>query len=144
MVCRIGNGEPVMLTRTIRKLYKKLSGFTLIELLVVLAIVALLLTLSFPRYFQSIDATKETILADNLRLTRETIDKFYGDTGRYPKSLEELVEKRYLRSMPVDPITDSTATWVLVPPDDSSKGNVYDIKSGAPGKNRDGKPYSEM
>jgi len=122
----------------------KRAGFTLIELLVVLAIVALLLTLSFPRYFQSIDATKETILQDNLRITRETIDKFYGDTGRYPKSLEELVEKKYLRALPVDPVTDSTSTWVLVPPDDTDQGNIYSIKSGAPGKTRDGKPYVDL
>jgi len=121
-----------------------IRGFTLIELLVVLAIVALMLTLAFPRYFQSVDAAKETVLADNLRITRETIDKFYGDTGRYPKSLDELVEKKYLRALPVDPVTDSTSTWIIVPPDDADKGNVYDIKSGAPGKNRDGKPYADM
>lgn len=120
------------------------TGFTLIELLVVLAIVALLLTLAVPRYFQSIDASKETILAENLRITRETIDKFYGDTGRYPESLEELVEKKYLRALPVDPITESTATWVIVPPDDTDKGNIYDIKSGASGSTRDGKPLEEL
>lgn len=120
------------------------DGFTLIELLVVLAIVALLLTLSFPRYFQSIDASKEAVLADNLRIVRETIDKFYGDTGRYPESLEELVEKKYLRALPVDPVADSTDTWVIVPPDDTDQGNVYSIKSGAPGKNRDGKPFSDL
>jgi general secretion pathway protein G len=119
-------------------------GFTLVELLVVLAIVALLLTLSFPRYFQSIDTAKETILLDNLRITRQTIDKFYGDTGRYPKSLDELVEKKYLRALPVDPITESQTTWIIVPPDDVEKGNVYSIKSGAPGKNKDGKLYSEL
>jgi general secretion pathway protein G len=119
-------------------------GFTLIELLVVLAIVALLLTLAMPRYFQSIDTSKEAILRDNLRITRNTIDKFYGDTGRYPKSLDELVEKKYLRALPLDPITDSTTTWVIVPPDDTDKGNVYSIKSGAPGNSKDGKPYADL
>lgn len=119
-------------------------GFTLIELLVVLAIVALLLTLAVPRYFQSIDASKETILVENLHTLRGTIDKFYGDTGRYPESLEELVEKRYLRSLPMDPVTESAATWVIVPPDDTDKGKVYDIKSGAPGKTKDGKPFAEL
>ena len=119
-------------------------GFTLIELLVVLAIVALLLTLSFPRYFQSIDSAKEAILLDNLRITRQTIDKFYGDTGRYPKSLDELVDKKYLRALPVDPITDSAATWIIVPPDDTEKGKVYNLKSGAPGNNKDGKPYADL
>ena len=119
-------------------------GFTLIELLVVLAIVALLLTLAVPRYFQSIDAAKETILLENLRITRETIDKFYGDTGRYPESLEELVEKKYLREIPLDPVTDSATTWIIVPPDDAGKGNIYSIKSGASGTTKEGKPFSEL
>ena len=118
-------------------------GFTLIELLVVLAIVALMLTLAVPRYFPSIDKAKETILADNLRNTRDVIDQFYADRGRYPDSLDQLVEKKYLRSLPVDPITESTATWVLVPPEDATKGTLANIKSGAPGNDRSGKPYSE-
>jgi general secretion pathway protein G len=119
-------------------------GFTLIELLVVLAIVALLLTLAVPRYFPSVDNAKETILADNLRNTREVIDQFYADRGRYPDSLEQLVEKKYLRNVPIDPITDSSSTWILTPPEDASKGNLYGIRSGAPGTSRSGKPYSEL
>ena len=118
-------------------------GFTLIELLVVLAIVALMLTLAVPRYFPSIDKAKETILADNLRNTRDVIDQFYADRGRYPDSLDQLVEKKYLRSLPIDPITESSATWVLIPPEDATKGALYSIKSGAPGNDRNGKPYSE-
>jgi len=119
------------------------KGFTLIELLVVLAIVALLLTLAVPRYFPTIDSAKETILRENLRNTRDVIDQFYTDRGRYPDSLEQLVEKHYLRALPVDPITESSETWVLVPPDDATKGNVYGIKSGAPGNDKHGKPYAE-
>ncbi|MEO8387796.1 type II secretion system protein [Polaromonas sp.] len=119
-------------------------GFTLIELLVVLAIVALLLTLAVPRYFQSIDAAKETVLLDNLRVTRETIDKFYGDTGRYPDSLDQLVERKYLRAIPYDPITESSSTWIIVPPDDVEQGLVYSIKSGSFGLNRNGKPFNTL
>jgi general secretion pathway protein G len=119
------------------------NGFTLIELLVVLAIVALLLTLAVPRFFPSIDSAKDTILADNLRNTRAVIDQYYADTGRYPDSLEQLVEKKYLRALPVDPVADSNATWILVPPDDTTKGAVYSIRSGAPGNDRTGKPYAE-
>ncbi len=121
----------------------KTKGFTLIELLVVLGIVALMLTLAVPRYFPSIDKSKEVVLADNLRNVRQVLDQYYGDTGRYPDSLEQLVEKKYLRAMPVDPITDSDTTWVIVPPEDSGKGGVYNIKSGAPGNDRSGKPYSD-
>jgi general secretion pathway protein G len=119
------------------------KGFTLIELLVVLGIIALLLTLAVPRYFPSVDKTKETILADNLRSTRAIIDQFYGDTGRFPDSLEQLVEKKYLRAVPIDPITEKSDSWVIVPPDDPGKGAMADIKSGAPGNDRSGKPYSE-
>jgi general secretion pathway protein G len=122
----------------------RVRGFTLIELLVVLAIVALLLTLSVPRYFQSIDASKETILAENLHTARDAIDKFYSDTGRYPDSLSELVERKYLRALPVDPVTESASTWLIVPPDDGTKGNAYDLKSGAPGNNRDGRCFADL
>jgi len=121
----------------------KKAGFTLIELLVVLGIVALMLTLAVPRYFPSIDKSKEVVLADNLRNVRAVIDQYYGDTGRYPDTLDQLVEKKYLRALPVDPLTESSASWIIVAPDDGSKGGVYNIKSGAPGNDRSGKPYAE-
>jgi general secretion pathway protein G len=121
----------------------KTKGFTLIELLVVLGIIALMLTLAVPRYFPSVDKSKEVVLADNLRSVRQVIDQYYGDTGRYPDSLQQLVEKKYLRSMPVDPVADSDAAWVIIPPEDGTKGGVYNIKSGAPGNDRSGKPYAD-
>ena len=130
-------------THTTRPTSRRSRAFTLIELLVVLAIVALLLTLAVPRFFPSIDSAKETILADNLRNTRAVIDQFYADTGRYPDSLEQLVEKKYLRALPVDPVADSNSAWILVPPEDTTKGNLYTIRSGAPGNDRKGRPYAE-
>ncbi len=119
------------------------AGFTLIELLVVLAIVSTLMLLVAPRYFQKVDASREVVLRDNLRTVRDVIDKFYGDTGRYPESLEELVEKKYLRALPVDPITESATTWQIVPVPDGGEGAVYDIRSGAEGTAGDGKKYAE-
>ncbi|MET3120936.1 general secretion pathway protein G [Oxalobacteraceae bacterium GrIS 2.11] len=136
------NGE--LMKTSLIKSTRFRGGFTLIELLVVLAIVALLSTLAMPRYFQSIDTAKETILADNLRITRETIDKFYGDTGRYPDSLQELVDKKYLRSLPKDPVADSATTWIVIPPDSDAKGKVFNIKSGAAGVNRNGIAFVEL
>jgi general secretion pathway protein G len=118
-------------------------GFTLIELLVVLGIIALMLTLAVPRYFPSIDKSKEVVLADNLRNLRGVIDQYYGDTGRYPDTLDQLVEKKYLRAAPLDPITDSSTSWIIVPPEDGAKGGVYNIKSGAPGNDRSGRPYAD-
>ena len=122
---------------------KRRPGFTLIELLVVLAIIATLLTIALPRYVASVDKSKEAVLRENLYVTRDAIGKYYADKGKYPESLEALASDRYLRTLPIDPITESAATWVVVPPDDPKKGAVYDIRSGAPGTASDGKPYSE-
>lgn len=118
-------------------------GFTLIELLVVMAILATLLTLALPRYFGSVERSKETTLKSSLAVMRDAIDKHYADTGKYPEALDELVSKRYLRAMPVDPITESATTWVTVAPPDTAaaKGGVYDVKSGAEGKGTDGTAY---
>jgi general secretion pathway protein G len=117
------------------------SGFTLIELLVVMAIIATLLTLAVPRYFASIEKSKEAVLHANLSLLRETLDKYYGDKGKYPDALDDLVASKYLRAVPTDPITDSNTSWIIVPPEQPELGGVYDVKSGAEGKARDGSAY---
>ena len=120
-------------------------GFTLIELLVVMAIIALLLTLAAPRYFQSVQRSREAVLKEDLHLMRDAIDKHYADTGKYPASLDDLVTKKYLRRVPVDPITESATTWVIVePPDKPDTRVVYDVRSGAPGKSLGGTPYGEL
>lgn len=120
-----------------------LSGFTMIELLVVMAIIATLLSLVAPRYYHSVDKAKEVVLKQNLATMREIIDKYHGDTGKYPANLEALIEKRYLRSLPIDPITERDDTWKIIPPDNPEYGGMYDIKSGAPGKGSDGRPYAD-
>ena len=119
------------------------SGFTLIELLVVLAIIALLLTIAVPRYFGSLDRSKEAVLREDLHQMRGAIDKYYGDKGKYPESIDSLVTEKYLRSLPVDPITEKKDTWVVVAPQDPQKGGVYDIKSGAQGKASDGSAFAD-
>ncbi len=117
------------------------NGFTLIELLVVMVIIATLLTIAVPRYFHSVEKSKEATLRQDLAVIRDALDKYYGDNGRYPDALEELVKRKYLRSLPIDPITGSATTWLIVAPDSSEKGGVYDVKSGAPGNARDGSEY---
>ena len=119
------------------------SGFTLIELLAVLAIVATLLTLALPRYFSSVDRSREAVLKENLFQLRDAIGKYYADKGKYPESVDALATEKYLRKVPLDPITESATTWVVVPPEDPQKGGVYDVKSGAQGKAMDGTPYGE-
>ena len=118
-------------------------GFTLIELIVVMVIIAMLLTLAAPRYFRSVERSKEAVLKESLHVMRDAVDKYYADTGKYPERLEVLAAARYLRKVPLDPVTDSTETWVVIPPADPQKGGVYDIRSGAQRVGMDGKPYSE-
>jgi len=119
------------------------KGFTLIELIVVMTIISLLLTLAAPRYFRSIDKSKETVLKANLSATRDALDKFHADTGRYPIELGELVEKHYLRVLPYDPIVDSSEAWTITPPTNGQEGGVYNINSSAEGTDADGVPYAQ-
>ncbi|HYR35272.1 MAG TPA: prepilin-type N-terminal cleavage/methylation domain-containing protein [Burkholderiales bacterium] len=114
----------------------KVKGFTLVELMVVLTVIALLLSVVVPDYIGKMRRAEEAVLQENLMLMRESLDKHYADTGRYPASLEELVAKRYLRSIPKDPFTQSASTWVAVPPQDARKGNVWDVRSAAKGYER--------
>lgn len=120
-------------------------GFTLIELLVVFAIIALLLSLALPRYQTSVQRSKEATLKQNLATTREAIDRFHADRGRYPDALDDLVREGYIRALPQDPVTESTATWMIVPPRDlaAAGGRVFDIRSGATGNSRDGTRYED-
>ncbi len=118
-------------------------GFTLIELLVTLTIISLLLTIVAPRYFNSITKAEEAVLKQDLTLMRDVLDKYHADTGSYPDTLEDLISKKYLRKIPVDPVTKSETTWIFIPPASTGKGVIFDIKSGAPGNSRDGTPYSD-
>jgi len=115
-------------------------GFTLIELLVVMAIIATLLSIVAPRYFNSLDRSKETVLRQDLNIMRDAIDKFYSDTGKYPATLDELAQRRYLRAIPVDPLTESAETWVVISPPNDTEG-VYDVRSGSAETARDGTLY---
>jgi general secretion pathway protein G len=116
-------------------------GFTLVELLVVMAIIATLLTVSVPRYFRSLQRSREAVLMQDLTTLRESIDKFYGDTGKYPQTLAVLVEKRYVRRIPVDPIAKAADKWIVVNSDDPEDNGVKDVKSGAEGMGENGIPY---
>lgn len=124
-------------------MFSRKSGFTLIELLVVMSVIATLLTIAVPRYFQHLDRAREASLRESLAVMRDAVDKYRGDTGRYPETLDELVTKRYLRKVPPDPITESTESWVVVPPpDEPGQKKVWDIRSGAEGQGLNGSDYS--
>jgi len=121
-------------------------GFTLIELLVVMAALGLLLAVVAPQYVQHVDRARETALRQNLASLRDVIDKFHADRARYPVKLDELVTEHYLRSLPVDPLTERSDTWVLVAPNSqvgvAAGTAIFDVRSGAPGRAKDGSLYA--
>ena len=127
----------------LNSLYKKRHGFTLVELLVVLSILALLLTLAVPKYFTSIEKAKDATLKQDLNTLRESLDKYYADNGQYPKTLDDLVEHKYIRKLPIDPITEKNNTWIFTPPDPPLEGDIYDIHSGSKGVAKDGTRYED-
>ncbi len=105
-------------------------GFTMIELVVVLAVLGLLLSIALPRYLESLERGREQVLANNLAQLREALDRHYGDRGAYPDRLDELVERRYLRAVPVNPFTEAP-DWELIAPPAGVKGAVFDVAEPA-------------
>jgi len=118
-------------------------GFTLIEMLVVLAILAMLLTIVSPKFMHMLQRSKETTLRHDLLTMRDAIDKFYSDKNRYPETLDELVERQYLKAIPPDPVTERVDTWVItLPPNIDEQGSVFDVHSGSARLAEDGTPYA--
>jgi general secretion pathway protein G len=122
---------------------RRSQGFTLIELMVVMVIIATLLSVVAPRYFQHLDRAKETALRQSLNVVRDAIDKYHADKDKYPATLEELVEKRYLRQLPVDPISGAKDGWELLAPPDDAAGGVADLHSTAAGSDEAGVAYKD-
>ena len=123
--------------------YVRAIGFTLIELLVVMAIIATLASIAAPRYFNSLEKSREVALRSNLKVMREAIDQYYQDTGRWPPSLDDLVKTRYLREIPVDPITQEAGTWISVKQTEGPGQGIKDVRSGAKSAPRDGTKYED-
>lgn len=117
------------------------KGFTFIELMVVMAIIATIIAIAMPRYFDGLQRTKETALKQNLKEMRDAIDHYHADKGVYPLNLQAMVTDRYLRFIPDDPLTEKADTWqVIATPDRDNR--VYDVISGAVGVDRNGVAYS--
>ena len=121
---------------------KRHRGFTLIELLVVMLIIGALLSIAVPRYFKTLEHARETVLKQDLAVLREAIDKHYADLGQYPDSLGALVDKRYVRSVPVDPFSKVSDSWTLVQSDDPDHEGIRDLHSGAADVGVDGTPVA--
>jgi len=118
-------------------------GFTLIELLVVMAIIAVLLTIAVPRYFHALERSRETVLRQDLSVLREAIDKHFGDLGQYPDSIGALVERKYIKAVPIDPITATAESWTMVVSEDPDHPGIRDIHSGSDQQALDGTQYRE-
>src|SRR5512134_2795528 len=124
------------------------GGFTLIELLIVVSLIVVLSTISLASYLNIVQRGREAFLKEDLFRMRDAIDQHYADKGKYPESLEDLVTAGYLRSIPVDPITQSATSWQTIqaepdPNNLTSEPGIYNVKSGAEGQALDGTNYSD-
>lgn len=120
----------------------KQRGYTLIELMVVLTIIGILATIAQPNLHKTIIRAREASLRQSLFVLRDVLDQFYSDHGRYPDSLDELVDEHYIRKVPDDPFTRSNSTWIVIAPE-GAKGNVYDVHSGSNLVGLNNVPYNE-
>jgi general secretion pathway protein G len=123
-------------------------GFTLIEILIVMTVVSILVSIAVPLYQKSILRAKESVLRNNLFTLRTVIDEYTFDKKKAPQSLQDLVSEGYLRQIPIDPMTGSDQTWVVVMEDalasvDQTEPGIYDVRSGSNGLSLEGTPYSE-
>ena len=121
------------------------SGFTLIELMIVITIMGILITLAQPSYNRAVAAAKEATLKENLFILRDAIDQYYADNAKYPPSLTDLAEKKYIRRVPKDPVTGSPETWSLVyfTDEQGQQNGIFDLKSGSEAIALDGTRHNE-
>ena len=124
-------------------------GFTLIEMLVVVAMIGILAAVAVGQYQKSILKSKEAVLKENLFVMRSQINNYFADKGEYPFDLQALVEARYLKKVPQDPITRSSDTWIVTQSDVgneediSQEQGIEDVQSGSDKTSTEGTPYAD-
>lgn len=106
----------------------------------VVSIVGILATLAVPSYQTAVRKAKEAVLRQDLFTLRDLLDQHRADQGKYPESLHALVAAGYLRRIPMDPFTGSTATWQEIA--EPTEGGVFDVYSGSDLVGTNGVPYN--
>ena len=127
---------------------RRQRGFTLIEVLIVVVLVVVLASIALPTYRNSVLRAREATLREDLFRMRDAIDQHYADKGKYPASLDDLVSAGYLRTIPVDPMTQSSTTWETIqaepdPANLTAEPGIYNVKSGSDGQALDGSKFNE-
>jgi general secretion pathway protein G len=128
---------------------RRRPGFTLIEMIIVFTMIGILVGLALPQYQNALKKSRENVLREDLFNLRKLIDQYYSDKGKYPATLQTLVDEKYLRKVPEDPITRRSDTWVEIreelAPDEVDfvrELGITDVRSGAEGNGFDGTPYN--
>ncbi len=129
------------------KFRKKIAGFTLIEMIIVIAIISILAAIAGARYEHSVWRAREAVLRNDLFTLRSSIDQYTLDKQKAPQSLQDLVAAGYIKSVPMDPMTNSTDSWVTEQEDslmalDQSAPGIVDVHSGSSGTSTDGSAYN--
>ena len=122
-------------------------GFTLIELIIVMTIIGLLTAIAIPSYLNSVRKAREAVLHEDLHTMRAAIDSYTVDKEQAPQGLDDLVQAGYIKSIPADPITNRTDTWITGQSDNltsitETQGGINDVHSGAQGVASDGTSYN--
>ena len=124
-------------------------GFSLLELMISMFILILLLSVAVPTYQRSVRHAQETVLKENLWQMRRAIDQYATDKGKLPKSIQDLVDARYLHEKPVDPVSteeDPTAWYEETGEDPNSaegEQGMINVKSLSKDVDSEGKAYSD-
>ena len=130
-----------------RRIRKQDAGFTLVELMIVMAIIGVLAVVAVPSYISALKHTREAVLKEDLHILRSAIDSYTMDKQKAPQTLDDLVQEGYLKTIPEDPMTRSTSTWVTDSSDamhslDQTDPGIDDVHSGSQETGSDGQPYN--